>query len=222
MNLFLRGAVCAPLLALLAGCCANSANTCDDLYADSLYFVLPDSTYNPDTQNISFTDTELDTVYLQRYAPATPAMPANGAIPATPAQPAGALSDPISIIRAKQTRATLNSALYRKLQEPTPKLLTTTLVISNNSPFSPSTTGGKLSAYNYVLTVQDKSIKNQQPYVFEITNIQLTGQYNADGCNTCYENTGKSFLVNNGKLAPVVTETGGIPRATTLTKKDAK
>ncbi|MDO7887086.1 hypothetical protein [Hymenobacter cheonanensis] len=222
MNLLLRGAACAPLLALLAGCCANSANDCDDLLADSLYFTLR-SVPNPNVPGDMsyFTDAELDTVYLQRYAPARPAKPATATTPATPAQPAGALSDPQAIIRAKQTKATLNSAVVRKLDGA--NLPYTTLIISNNSPFSPSTTGGKLSAYNYVLTVQDRSVKNQKRYLFDISNIQLTGQYYADGCTTCYENTGKRFQVNGGKLSPdpVVTETSGQPIVTVLSKNEA-
>jgi hypothetical protein len=221
MNLFLRGAACAPLLALVAGCCANNANTCgDDLYADSLYFTLksePDS--SSDTSY--FSSAELDTIYLQRYTPARPATPANGVIPAVAAQPASALSDPVSIIRAKQTRTTLNSTLIRMLD--LAKLPYTTVVISNNSPFPPNTTGGKLSAYNYLLTVQDKSVKLRHTYRFLLDSIQLKGQYSADGCTTCYQNTFKSFRVNNNdNLAPVVTETSGIPIATTLSKKEAK
>jgi hypothetical protein len=217
MNNFLRGAACAPLLALVAGCCANNANNCDDLLADSLYFTLPDRSFNADTVNVSFTRAELDTVYLQRYTPARAAVP--GSTPAT----AGAYSDPVSIIR-KQQSVGLNSAIAKKLKDN--RLPLTTLIISNNSPFSPSFSGGKLNAYSYLLTVQDRSVRPRKTYSFAIDNIVLKGQYHADGCNTCYENTAKSFRVNNGfltpDLSPDVTETGGVPIVTTLSKKEAK
>jgi hypothetical protein len=217
MNNFLRGAVCAPLLALVAGCCANNANNCDDLLADSLYFTLKDA---PDPGNSNdtsyFSTAELDTVYLQRYTPA------RAAVPGTPAT-AAAYSDPVSIIR-KQQSVGLNSAIAKKLKDN--GLALTTLIISNNSPFSPSFSGGKLNAYNYLLTVQDKSVKPRKTYSFAIDNIVLKGQYYADGCNTCYQNTAKSFRVNNGfltpDLSPDVTETGGKPIVTTLSKKVAK
>jgi hypothetical protein len=206
MNNFLRGAVCAPLLALVAGCCANNANNCDDLLADSLYFTLkdaPDPSISGDTSY--FSDAELDTVYLQRYTPARAAVP--GSTPAT----AGAYSDPVSIIR-KQQSVGLNSAIAKKLKDN--RLPLTTLIISNNSPFSPSFSGGKLNAYSYLLTVQDRSVRPRKTYSFAIDNIVLKGQY------------AKSFRVNNGfltpDLSPDVTETGGVPIVTTLSKKQAK
>lgn len=198
MNIFLRGAACAPLLALVAGCCANNVNNCDDLYADSLYLMLSRDTNNPN----SFSEVELDTVYLQRYNPATPTT----------------LSDPVIII-AKAQQATLNSKLKAKLTDA--KLPLTTLVISNNSPFPPSTTGGKLNAYGYLLTVQDKSAPPRTPYTFRLDNIQLKGQYYADGCNTCYQNTQKSFrLTGKQTQEKTVTETAGQPVAVTISKAD--
>ena len=206
MNILLRGAVCVSLLALVAGCCANNANNCDDLYVDSLYLVLANNKANADTVTTSFTRAELDTVYLQRYTPARAAIPANGAIPAIPAQPEGPYSDPVSIVRAQQT--TTNSALKRKLGDA--KLSpATTIVISNTTPFAPSTTGGKLSAYNYVLTVQDRSVKPRRSYVFKLENIILQGQYEADGCTTCYENTKKTFRLTGRNTRIIdVTESG--------------
>ncbi|QKG56841.1 hypothetical protein GKZ68_09520 [Hymenobacter sp. BRD128] len=201
MNLFLRGAACAPLLALVAGCCANSPNTCDDLYADSLYFQF-------DTGPNGFTKAELDTVYLQRYTPARAAIPANGATPAVAAT-AASYSDPINIIRAKQG-AGLTSGLRARLKKAS--LGDSTLVISNNSPFSPSVSGGKLTAYRYLLTVQNKPVRPGHTYQFAVDSIQLKGRYNADGCTTCYENTFKYFQINSkstNKVARDVTEKNG-------------
>lgn len=202
MTTFLRRAALAPLLALVAGCCANNTCDCDDLQADSLFLVLANNRVNADTVATSFTRAELDTVYIQRYAPERPATAT------TPLQPAGALSDPVTIVRAQQS--VINSALLRKLNRATPPLTpATTIVISNTAPFSPGTTGGKLNAYNYVLTVQDRSTLTRRTYKYELRNITLTGQYNATGCCTCYENSKKQFtLIGRNTRTIDVTESG--------------
>jgi len=186
MKTFFRSALLAPLLGGLAGCCANNANTCDDLQADSLYLTLAYNKVDGDTVNVSFTRAELDTVYLQRYAPARPATATQAA------QPEGTPSAPVSIIRA--SRLVTDSARVRRLRAAklTPS---TTLIISNTVPFSPSTTGGKLNAYNYILTIADQSVKPRKTYVYKLTDIVLRGQYEADGCTTCYENTSKGFIL---------------------------
>ena len=202
MKLFFRGAACAPLLALLAGCCANNANTCDDLQEDSLYLVLANNRTNSDTLSTSFTRAELDTVYLQRYAPATPERPATTARPVKiPAQPPGPLSTPVSIVRAQQIIT--DSARVRRLRAA--KLTAAgTLIISNTSPFSPSSTGGKLNAYNYVLTIHDRSVKGAPTYVDTLVQIQFQGRYNADGCTTCYENTQKTFVLKGQRTTRTI------------------
>lgn len=202
MKLFFRGAACAPLLALLAGCCANNANTCDDLQADSLYLVLANNRTNADTLSTSFTRAELDTVYLQRYAPATPERAATTTRPvAIPAQPRGALSAPVNIVRAQQTNTP--AALRRKLAAAS-LTAANTIVISNTTPFSPSTAGGKLNAYNYVLTIHDLSVKGAPTYVDTLVQIQFQGQYNADGCTTCYENTQKTFVLKGQRTTRTI------------------
>ena len=214
MKTFLRCAALAPLLALVAGCCANNANNCDDdLYADSLYFTLKSKPSVP-ADTSYFSAAQLDTVYLQRYTPARPAVKASGSTPAAPATVA-TYSDPVNIIRAKQSIG-INSGLRARLRKA--GLSDTTLVISNNAPFAPSTTGGKLSAYHYLLTVQDKSVRRRRTYQFDLDSIQLKGQYNADGCTTCYQNTFKYFQINKGKVARNVTEKGNDP----LTTQDDK
>jgi hypothetical protein len=201
MKLLFRGAACAPLLALLAGCCANNANTCDDLQADSLYLV----PVTDPTDKGSFTPAELDTVYLQRFAPATPERPPSAKIPVKiPAQPRGALSTPVSIVLAKQTNPP--AALKRKLAAAN-LTAANTLVISNTAPFSPSTTGGKLDAYNYVLTIHDLSVKGAPTYVDTLVQIQFQGHYNADGCTTCYENTQKTFVLKGQKTTRTIDAT---------------
>lgn len=201
MKTLLRCAALAPLLALVAGCCANNANNCDDLYADSLYFTLKSKPSGPN-DTLYFSAAQLDTVYLQRYTPARLAVRASGSTPAAPAT-AATYSDPVNIIRARQSIG-INSGLRARLRRA--GLSDTTLVISNTTPFAPSTTGGKLSAYRYLLTIQDKSVAPRRTYLFDLDSIQLKGQYNADGCTTCYENTLKYFQINKGKVVRNVTE----------------
>lgn len=186
MNLLFRGAACAPLLALLAGCCANNANSCDDLQEDSLYVVLA----NDPAGAGSFTRAELDTVYLQRYSPAKAAVPAIGATLAKAAT-AATFSDPVAIVQARQT--TVSKSLASRLTAANFSTANT-LVISNTTPFAPSATGGKLSAYSYLVKVHDLSVKGAPTYVDTLTQIQLQGRYNADGCTTCYENTQKTVV----------------------------
>lgn len=200
MKLFFRGAACAPLLALLAGCCANNANTCDDLQADSLYLVPANNRTNADTVGTSFTRAELDTVYLQRYTPAKPAVPAVGTTLAQDAK-AAVFSDPVAIVQARQ--ATVSTALATRLAAAN-LLAKNTLIISNTTPFSPSASGGKLNAYSYILTIHDRAVKGAPTYVDTLKQIQFQGRYDADGCTTCYENTQKTFVLKGQRTTRTI------------------
>lgn len=192
MKTLVRCLALSPLLALVAACCGNSPCNRDDLQADSLYLTLKSAPANDPT---SFTPAELDTVYLRRYS-----LTANDS-----------LADPVLLLRAQQRDASIVARLKQAGLDPT------TLVISNITPFAPSTTGGKLNAYNYLLTVHDRTKGPTKTYNFRLTNIVLTGNYEADGCCTYYRNTKKTFRVNYN--APIdVTETNGQPIAVTLVK----
>ena len=184
----LRFLVLTPLLALLAGCCANSPCDCQDLLEDSLYLTLNQNASLGNT----FTDAELDTVYLLRYNPAT----------------AGRTYDSIPVLRYQRRSKQLVSKLKSANAD------TTSVVLSNASPFTPGTTGGNISNYYYALVV--KASRSAPRYVFNLNQIQIKGQYNADGCCTCYKNTLKTVSVNG---TPVdVTESGGLPKPIRLFK----
>ena len=191
MKNLLRFLPLSPLLVLAAGCCANSDNNCRDTLEDSLYFTLND---DPSKGN-AFTPAELDTVYLLRFNPLT----------------AGRNYDSIPLtdtLRARQQKRT--PLLAQKLKDAgldTKK--TNTIVLSNAFPFVPGTTGGKLSSYYYSLVIKDKSVKPTPTYTFPINQILLKGRYNADGCNTCYQNTLKQARVSG--VARGFTETEGKP-----------
>jgi len=181
----------SPLLVLAAGCCANNACNCQDTLEDSIYLTLNDDP----TKGKAFTKAELDTVYLLRYNPLTAGRNYDS-IP---------LTDTLRILQ--QQRTPLLADRLTRADLSTKK--TNTIVLSNTSPFAPGTTGGKLSSYYYSLVVKDKSVKPTQTYTFAINQINLKGQYNADGCCTCYKNILKQANVNGKTWG--LTETGGKP-----------
>ncbi len=181
----------SPLLVLAAGCCANNACNCQDTLEDSIYLTLNDDP----TKGKAFTKAELDTVYLLRYNPLTAGRNYDS-IP---------LTDTLRILQ--QQRTPLLADRLTRADLSTKK--TNTIVLSNTSPFAPGTTGGKLSSYYYSLVVKDKSVKPTPTYTFAINQINLKGQYNADGCCTCYKNILKQANVNGKTWG--LTETGGKP-----------
>jgi len=182
MNYFLRALLYLPL-GLLAGCCANDACGCNDLLAVSLYFQFDTS---------QFQANDIDTVYLFRYS----------------------VSDSTKAIDSVQlTRRQLvvNSKQLLAKQQLTAPFNTDSsiFILSNNAPFSPTTTGGKLSQYNYRLSVpKGNSLygtagkpQRRTVYDYRIGPIVIKGQYKADGCCTCYANTQKTVVVRNNFLA---------------------
>ncbi len=191
MNIFFRCLAFSPLLPLLAACCANTPCSRDDLQADSIYLTLKSV---PASDPNSFTDAELDTVYLRRYSIADTTV----------------ITDPVLLLRNQQRDTSIKAKLKSA------GLDSTTLVISNTTPFAPSTTGGKLNAYNYLLTVHNRTKGFTKTYNFRLTDIVLMGNYEAEGCCTYYRNTKKTFRVN--KVVQDVTETDKKPIAVTLAK----
>jgi len=207
MKNLLRFLPLSPLLMLAAGCCANNANSCQDTLEDSIYLTLNDDP----SKGKAFTTAELDTIYLLRYNPLT----------------AGRNYDSIPLTRAlllRQQRRTplLATKLVQagvdtsKGNDKHPLTTPNTIVLSNTSPFAVGTTGGKLSNYYYSLVVKDRSVKQTPTYTFAINQINLQGQYNADGCTTCYQNTLKQARINGVQTG--VTENGGPPKPVTLFK----
>lgn len=181
----------SPLLVLAAGCCANNACNCQDTLEDSIYLTLNDDP----AKGKAFTKAELDTVYLLRYNPLTAGRNYDS-IP---------LTDTLRILQQQRTPLLADRLTRAGLS--TKK--TNTIVLSNTSPFAPGTTGGKLSSYYYSLVVKDKSVKQTPTYTFAINQINLKGQYNADGCCTCYKNILKQANVNGNTWG--LTEKEGKP-----------
>lgn len=91
------------------------------------------------------------------------------------------------------------------------------LVINNAAPFASAGGTIKLTAYTYRIVVRPN---RKRKYTYQVSNIKLTGQYKADGCCTCYENTSKQFdLTANGvSTTQVVTESMGQRKVVPLTR----
>ncbi|TDN37876.1 hypothetical protein E4631_16210 [Hymenobacter sp. UV11] len=201
MKNLLRFLPLSPLLVLAAGCCANNACDCRDTLADSIYLTLNDDP----AKGKAFTKAELDTVYLLRYNPLTAGRNYDS-IP---------LTDTLRILQQQRTPLLAEKLALAGLSAPK-AIKTNTIVLSNTSPFAPGTTGGKLSSYYYSLVVKDKSVKQTIAYTFAINQINLKGQYNADGCCTCYQNILKQVNVNGKTWG--LTENGGNPIPVVLYK----
>lgn len=161
---------------LLAGCCANDACNCDDLLADAIYFKLDPQSFRP---------SDADTVYLFQYSTTNQVRA-------------------VDSVRLVRHQLATNIRSYNLAHST--NIDTTLIILSNTAPFSPRSTGGKFSQYNYVLSVPKGdslyaaagSLLPRPVYMYRIANVTIKGQYQADGCCTCYQNTKKTFSVNGG------------------------
>jgi hypothetical protein len=166
-NLLRRLSAFALCLAL-AGCCANDTCLCNDYLADALLFSFQIG--GPG----GFRATDVDTLLVTR------------------------ITHPDPKTNAKPSRET--KLLTYTLTADTLRLTNNSFVINNAAPFASAGNTTKLDAYDYrIVAVRTKQVagrKVQTRYLFKINNIQLAGDYKADGCCTCYENSGKRFDVN--------------------------
>lgn len=182
MKYLLRTLLCLPF-GLLASCCANDSCNCNDLLADSLYFQFDTS---------QFQASDIDTVYLFRYSTSD----STRAIDSVQLTRRQLVANIKRLKDAKQLPATFNAD-------------SSIVILSNNAPFSPTTTGGKLSQYNYRLSVPQGNSRygpagrpqRRPAYNYRLGPIIIRGQYKADGCCTCYENTSKTVVVSTNFLA---------------------
>ena len=153
----------------LAGCCANDTCLCDDAQADALLFSFKIGGAD------GFLATDVDTLLVTRITH----------------------PDPRSTALPKRETKLLTYALTPD----TLGLANNSFVINNAVPFASAGTTTKLDAYDYrivaVRTKQVASRKVVRRYLFRVSNIQLAGNYKANGCCTCYENSGKSFTANS-------------------------
>ncbi|MCC3158333.1 hypothetical protein LJ737_13875 [Hymenobacter sp. 15J16-1T3B] len=186
-----------PLLcaALFAGCCGSVSCNCQNYRADALLF-----NFKPG----SFTAAQLDTVLLVRsvYPRDTSTTTATGITYAK--------GDTASIVRDRSL------------------VFTTPIVLDNAEPFA-AVNGRKLGdstaskSYRYTILVREPARRGRVVARYYIGRVQLRGQYEADGCCSCYRNESKQFTLSsfaNGTrrdtLVDAHTPPGTEPRVTIL------
>jgi hypothetical protein len=165
------------LLLALAGCCANDVCICQDELADALFFTPRIGGAN------GFQANQVDTLFIVRIPRPTAAVPSP-------------VKDSVLRILPLGTNGTTLTQ-------------DSVVAINNAAPFAASG-GVKLDAYTYQITAYQysKAAPNgiRYRYTFKIDNIKLAGQYVANGCCTCYQNTGKQFNLSSNLSAAVQTK----------------
>jgi len=153
------------VLAALAGCCANNVCDCQDARADALTLRFRVSE-NPVANPGSFAPTDVDTVYLLRFALPLPGD--SGRIPHDSVRlvrPAAQAANPFII----NNNAPFSPVPGRKLD----RYAYTVFVRLLGSP-------------------QDKAGRKS----YKLTDITLRGKLDGTGCCTCYRNTTKTAALN--------------------------
>lgn len=156
--------------ALFAGCCGSVACNCQNYRADALLFNF-DST--------QFTPEQVDTVIVER------SVYPRDSVTQTPTGPTYAKPDVAVVVRERTT-------VFRN-----------PLVIDNNAPFA-AVNGRKLGdstgtkSYRYTILVREPARHpNAVLARYYIGRVQLRGQYEADGCCSCYRNDVKQFTLSS-------------------------
>ena len=162
-----------PLLsaALFAGCCGSVACNCQNYRADALLF-----NFKPG----SFTAAQIDTLIVIRSVYPRDSV-TRTATTTTYAKPDTAL-----VVRDQTT------------------VFETPLVIDNTAPFA-AVNGRKLgytnpdSSYRYTILVREPARHRRARVLarYYIGRVRLRGQYEADGCCTCYRNEEKQFTLSS-------------------------
>jgi hypothetical protein len=199
---FLRRLSAFATCLALAGCCANDTCDCQDYLADALFFRF---NYTPHRLSASgrfasFNAQDIDTIRIYRRS----------IIPSTLRDTIGYVRqlDSVTVVRQLDTRTSPGDTLIAtRVLSTSANSSTTTLVdqdlivINNASPFA-TRGSAKLDSYTYRIGVLRSRTGRRKPSpIYYITNIQLQGRYNADGCCTCYENTAKTYTLTIGATA---------------------
>lgn len=183
------------LLLALTGCCANDVCICQDELADALFFTFRIGGAT------GFQAAQVDTLFIVRIPHPTSLVP-------NPARDSVLRILPLANGGTTLTQDSIIS-------------------INNAAPFA-ATGGVKLDAYDYQITAYqyNKAAPNgtRYRYTFKVSNIRLAGQYVANGCCTCYSNTGKQFDLRSNLSAAaaqtkVVTAPVAKPIITPLTTR---
>ncbi len=183
------------ILLALAGCCANDICNCPDTgLADALQFRF-NYTIRRQTsggKSISFNASDIDTVRIYRISLNT-----NSLSNFVPTIDSVTIGRPLVVNQGDTLLATtIQVASSNGGTRPVDKQ--DIIVINNATPF-PSSGGAKLAAYNYRISLIRNRSGNRKPiYSYYLTNIFLAGDYEANGCCSCYRNLGKAFTLGVG------------------------
>lgn len=180
------------MLLALAGCCANDICVCADTgLADALLFRLNYTTHRQASGGrfTSFNAADVDTLRIYR----TSLKPTN-------ASNFVATTDSVTIGRPLVVTASGDTLISDTLRVASSnggtRLLTgqSIVVINNAAPF-PASGGAKLNSYTYRISL----IRKRKPtYSYYLTRVFVSGEDEANGCCSCYRNTGKAFTLGVG------------------------
>ncbi|RAK65972.1 hypothetical protein [Hymenobacter edaphi] len=185
--------------ALFAGCCGSVACNCQNYRADALLF-----NFKPG----SFTAAQIDTVLLVRSVYPRDSVIRTGT--GSTATVTYAKGDTATIVRERTT------------------VFTNPIVLDNAEPFA-TVNGRKLGdstaakSYRYTILVREPARRGPVLARYYIGRVQLRGQYEADGCCSCYRNEDKQFTLSsfaNGSRRDTLVDAhvapGAEPRVTIL------
>ena len=152
------------LVALLAGCCANTTCDCQDLLEDAIQFRLRIG--DPATDPTSFLPAEVDTIRLVRYRPSVKDVQSTA---------------PPTVYPPDTVVLTFTAAQAD-----------TRIDIANTRPFAVN--GAlRVNAYRYAVLLTSGRRRNPQVRQrFDFGTVRLKGGFEANGCCTCYRNEAKS------------------------------
>jgi hypothetical protein len=202
------------MLLALAGCCANDICNCPDTgLADALQFRFNYTTHRQTSGGkfVSFNASDIDTVRIYR----------------TSLNPDITTIDSVTIgrplvINQGDTLIATTTQVASSNGGTRPVDKQDIIVINNATPFPPSG-GTKLDSYNYRISLIRNRSGNRKPtYSYYLTNIFLDGDYEANGCCSCYRNSGKAFTLGIGnpndteRLTVVAYDTASVKEITRL------
>lgn len=125
-----------------------------------------------------------------RFSPPAPAAPATGFVAAD--------IDTVFLVRVPRDtaqRPRADTVAYARRPD---SVYTQPVIINNATPFALAT-NRKLSDYTYQLYLAKRQRKSAPTFTYTIDSVALRTDYEADGCCTCYRNTGKRIWTTDQK-----------------------
>ena len=184
------------MLLALAGCCANDICVCADTgLADALQFRFNYTTHRQVSGGrfTSFNASDVDTLRIYRTA-----LNINNVSNFIPVTDSVTIGRPLVVTASGDTLILDTSQVATSNGGTRPLDNQSVVVINNATPF-PASGGAKLNAYNYRISLIRNRSGNRKPtYSYYLTNIFISGEYEANGCCSCYRNTGRAFTLGVG------------------------